>query len=365
MSIKSDLKKEGIEIISQIDTLTVNSIAKNISRRIIETFPELPLTESEVFNKLAKLNMYKAKMAEGMVEANYFYKNTSIYFNEHINDEDIEEFAIHECIHYLQERKDIKNNLTRMGLCKYTKNTPIGLALNESAVQYTASWIIGIEADFEKYYDITLYTPSPSYYPIECSLLNEIVYFTGNDILFKSTILSNDNFENKIIELTSENTFYKIQDNFDKILKLEEQIIKINSKISELEDGSAYIEKYTNKVNKYKQKLVSYFFETQNIIIKNFFDNEFNNITNLEELEQYRRKLYKFTNIIASIKDYTFFDNYYIEMMNKLEHKSNILENGGTETALSSKSRNSFITWLKNLLNLSLKNKKEEKNQIN
>ena len=231
MSIKSDLKKEGIVVTSQIDTLTVNSIAKNISRRIIETFPDFPFTESDIFSKLAKLNMYKAQMVEGMAEANYFYKNTSIYFNEHIDDEDIEEFAIHECIHYLQEVKDDKNNLIRMGLCNYVNHKPIGLALNEAAVQYAASWIIGIEADFEKYYDITLYTPSPSYYPLECSLLNEILYFTGNDILFKSTLFSNDEFKNKIIELTSEDTFDKLQNYFDIILKLEEHIVKLDEEV--------------------------------------------------------------------------------------------------------------------------------------
>ena len=43
-----------------------------------------------------------------MSEANYFYKNTSIYFNEKIDIADIEEFAVHECIHYIQEIKDKK-----------------------------------------------------------------------------------------------------------------------------------------------------------------------------------------------------------------------------------------------------------------
>ena len=57
--------------------------------------------------------MYRAVMPEGMAEANYFYKNTSIYFNEKIAFEDLEEFAIHECIHYIQEVKDKKNNLLR------------------------------------------------------------------------------------------------------------------------------------------------------------------------------------------------------------------------------------------------------------
>ena len=39
MSIESDLKKDGIEIVSKLDTLVVNNIARNISRKIIATFP--------------------------------------------------------------------------------------------------------------------------------------------------------------------------------------------------------------------------------------------------------------------------------------------------------------------------------------
>ena len=106
MSIKSDLKKDGIEVIEKLDTLKINSIARNISLKICKTFPEFNLDQNNLFMRLSRLNMYKANMPEGMAEANYFYKNTSIYFNSHIADEDLEEFAIHECIHHLQEIKD-------------------------------------------------------------------------------------------------------------------------------------------------------------------------------------------------------------------------------------------------------------------
>ena len=108
MSIETELKKDGIEVTEKLDTLKINSIAMNVSLKLCETFPEYKLNQNELFIKLSRLNMYKAKMPEGMAEANYFYKNTSIYFNEHIQDEDLEEFAIHECIHYLQEIKDKK-----------------------------------------------------------------------------------------------------------------------------------------------------------------------------------------------------------------------------------------------------------------
>ena len=40
MSIETDLKKDGIEVIETLDTLKINSLAKNISQKICETFPE-------------------------------------------------------------------------------------------------------------------------------------------------------------------------------------------------------------------------------------------------------------------------------------------------------------------------------------
>ena len=143
MSIQKELEKEGIEVICKLDFLITNDIIKDISRRIIETFPDFEFTNKELCEKLSKLTMYRAKMQEGMAEANYFYKNTSIYFNEHIEYEDLSEFAIHECIHYLQEIKDDNNKLLKMGLCNYINNKPFGLGLNEAAVQYTSSFIIG------------------------------------------------------------------------------------------------------------------------------------------------------------------------------------------------------------------------------
>ena len=106
MSIETDLKKDGIEVIKKLDTLQINSIANNIAAKLCETFPQYNLNQNELFIRLSRLDMYRAKMPEGLAEANYFYKNTSIYFNEHIPDDDIEEFAVHECIQYLQEVKD-------------------------------------------------------------------------------------------------------------------------------------------------------------------------------------------------------------------------------------------------------------------
>ena len=80
--------------------------------------------------------------------------NFVIYFNDHIADDDLEEFAIHECIHYIQEIKDKRNYLLRMGLCDYTEFKIYGLGLNEAAVQLMASKVLAIPKEYVKYFNI-------------------------------------------------------------------------------------------------------------------------------------------------------------------------------------------------------------------
>ena len=335
MSIESDLKKDGIEVVGKLDTLKVNSIARNISNRLCETFPEYGLNQNELFIKLSRLGMYIAKMPEGMAEANYFYKNTSIYFNEHIPFEDMEEFAIHECIHFLQEVKDKRNYLVRMGLCDYTEFKIYGLALNEAAVQLMSSKIIGIPKESVKYFGINFETTSPSYYPLECCLVNQLAYLVGEDILFESTLNSNDNFKNTFIELTSEKNFYSIQNAIDDILSYEENIIKLNNKIVQIDDRNKKVDNMLKKIDELKNEISLTFMRTQNLIISSFFDKQFKCISNLEELENYRKKLYNFKDYLGSCEGYTFFNDYYVEKMADLEHKYNVLENGGLETAIN------------------------------
>ena len=72
----------------------------------------------------------------------------------------------------------------------------------------------------------------------------------------------------------------------------------------------------------------------------------------MEQLENYRHKLDNFKGLIGTVQNYNFFENYYTEMMNKLEHKNNILENGGIETALSKKTHFSFIKFFKKIFNI-------------
>lgn len=337
MSIESDLRKDGIKVISKLDTLFVNNIARNIAAKIVATFPELNFDETNLFIKLSRIDMYTAYMPDGMAEANYFYKNSSIYFNQKIDFEDLEEFAIHECIHHLQEVKTPRNKLIRMGLCTFNALSPMGIGINEAAVQLITSKIIGIKPDFVKYYGIELKSSSPSYYPMECHLVEQMAFVTGYDVLFESTFNSNDNFKNAFIEATSEKVFYAIQNAIDSILGYEEQISKLTNKFTDENQSDKTYKNINEKISDLKHKISLTFMRTQNLIISSYFDKSFSKITNLEELEDYRRNLESFKRLVCRQVGYFFFDNYYIEKMCALEHKCNILENGGVETAIATK----------------------------
>ena len=366
MSIESDLKRDGIEVTQKLDTLKINSIARNVSIKLCETFPEFNLNQNELFIKLSRLNMYKAKMPEGMAEANYFYKNTSIYFNEHIQEEDLEEFAIHECIHYLQEVKDKRNYLLRMGLCDYTEFKIYGLGLNEAAVQLMASKVNGIPKEYVKYFGISFETTSPSYYPLECCLVNQLAYIVGEDVLFESTLNSNDNFKEQFANLTSPKTFMAIQNAIDDILNSEEEIIKLNNNIATIDDRNKKVDGMLEKIDELKSEISLTFMRTQNLIISSYFDTAFNSISNLEEVENYRRKLYNFKNYLGSMEGYTFFNDYYVNKMMELEKKYNSIENGEVETAIKviTKKENIFVSIFKAIKRLLLgKTTKENINE--
>ena len=369
MSIESDLRKDGIEVLKKLDTLKVNSIARNVSIKLCKTFPNFNLNQNELFIKLSRLSMYIAKMPEGMSEANYFYKNCSIYFNEHIADDDLEEFAIHECIHYIQEKKDKKNYLIRMGLCDYTEFKIYGLGLNEASVQLISSKVLGIPKEYVKYFNISFETTSPSYYPLECCLVNQLAYIVGENTLFESTINSNNKFKEELIKLTNYKTYMEIQNSIDKILLMEEEIIKINNKIIKIDDDNKKVASMTKKINSLKKSITSTFIKTQNLIITSYFDKAFYNISDLEKVENYRRKLYDFKNYLGVIEGYTYFNNYYVNKMVDLEDKYNLLENSINNNSndnlyLEKKKKSKIITIMKYIRRIFSKHPLQQRNEL-
>lgn len=369
MNIHSELKREGVEIVEQLDSLKVNNIAINVASKLCLAFPEHNLNRSELFESLSRLNMYVAKMPPDASGAKYFYKDNSIYFNENIDIKEMSKLAVHECIHFIQELRDSNNKLTRMGLYSPFSNT--GLAINEATVQLMASEANMMDKISETYFNISLDTISPDYYPLQCALVNQIAYFTGTYPLYHSTLNSNDVFKNTFILKCNKKTYSTIVKNLDKLVTLESDLnyfvdeLKYANKISSI--------KLLNKlIRKNKDDITSLFFNTQNLIIDKCFKNEFNNIRNLEDIKSFNKKLYNFKDLLGSCDGYTFYNEFYRKMMSAVEEKKlyieqygeiNLFENINNSLMIVDNTKNTFefinifVTKIKKLFGF---NKSEE-----
>lgn len=321
MNIDTELKKDGISVIEPLDEASVNTIAKNVSKKIANAFPNFGFSFDSLYYDFSGLSMYIADIPEGLAEASYFYKNSSVYFRDGMGLSDMEKFAVHELIHHLQEIKDEKGKLVRLGLCTFKGSKPFGMALNEAAVQTIAANVLGSTFENVTYYDINFSTISPNCYPIICNLIAQMAYVTGEEVLFDSTLNSNDHFKNKFSAICGTETYKKVSIAFDAILKLEENLSKLNSKI-QFEDLST--DKTTSlytKMNNLKIQIRKIYFECQELIVKSFFDSIFKSLINSEEIDGFRKRLYSFQELIGTADNYYFFNNYYIEMMEKLDKK--------------------------------------------
>ena len=328
MSINSTLKKEGIRVIGKLNTLEINKIASNISERIVAAFPEHGINQSDIFISIARLDMYLAEMPNDMAMAKYFYKNNSIYFSKDMDLNDLHSLALHECLHFIQEVKNKHGKLLRLGLYNMEKSANDGMALNEAAVQHMASVASNQPLDTVKYYNMELATESPDFYPLQTALLNEMIYFTGSYPLYHSTLYSNDVFKNTFIAKSNEKAYLQIEKNFDLIYEYEtllsKQVYNL-SLCSEEYKSINKIRKINSKIDAYKQIILEKTLETQNLILLNCFNTEFDNIKTLEHVKNFEQNMYNFRHVIITTQNYNFYNDFYADMMDKVQEKKDFL----------------------------------------
>lgn len=350
MSIESDLKKDGIKVVGTLDTLSVNTLAHDVAEKICKTFPEQNFIFHNLFIALSRIPMYIAEMPDGFAEANYFYKNSSIYFKTGVSIDELEKFAIHEFIHYLQEIKDKKGNLVKLGLCNFGDLKIQGMALNEGAVQLMASKALGQNQEIVKYYGISLPTNSPTYYPILCNLVAQMAYVVGEENLFDSTFYGTDLFKERFANLCGLNSLLKIQDNLDKIMNIEEKIIKLNQKLVQDNCEGMKAQRIASKISKNKDKLKSLYFVTQDLIYTSYFETQFTRITTTADIDSYRFRLYNYKNYIGITEDYSNFNDYYINKMMDLDNKYESIINNTAITVVNNSTISVFFRKMKALL---------------
>ena len=106
MSEKNTLGNTGIRVIDKIEDKKIIDIVNQVSTRIMTAFPDNKLNYLDIYKTLLDTPMYYARIPKGLSKANYYYKDSSIYFSTDASFDEIDEFFFHECVHRLQERKD-------------------------------------------------------------------------------------------------------------------------------------------------------------------------------------------------------------------------------------------------------------------
>ena len=350
MSIESDLKKDGIKVVRPLDTLSINTISRNTAEKLCKTFPEQNFIFQNLFIALSRIPMYIAEIPDGFAEATYFYKNSSMYFKQGLSLDELEKFAVHEFIHYLQEIKDKKGHLLRLGLCDFEEIKVCGMGLNEGAVQLMAAKANKCEEEIVKYYGISLPTTSPSYYPILCNLVRQMAYVTGESALYDSTFYGSATFKENFSSLCSLNSFLKVQNNLDKIMEIEEKAIKLNNKLMSDKCEGMKAQKVARKIEECKERIRKIYFETQNLIYTSYFNTQFIKISTTADIDEYRLKLYNYKNYIGITDNYSDFNEFYINKMIDLDVKYERIMNN-TDVAIVNNSKVAkFFRKLKSLL---------------
>ena len=315
MSIDYLLKKEGIVNIKPLSVNQIKAISKDIAIKLCLAFPEHDLDRQSLYNSFCSLDMYTATMPKDSSGAKYVSNSNSIYFNENIDFSAIPEVAMHECIHFIQDQR-LNGANAYVGLTSFSS----GLALNEAAVQLMASEANMANIEEEKYFGITLHTISPNYYPLECTLVNEVAYFTGTYPLYHSVLNNNEIFKNTFIAKFNKRIYNRFTRQLDKLLHLENELNCYNSELETCEKVSD-IKELNNIITNQKAQIQRLFFNIQNFIIRNCFACAYNSISTMDDLREVKMKLYNFKNIIGTTDGYSFYNAFYCDMMNALENK--------------------------------------------
>lgn len=330
MNTNSILKKEGIEINSKLDSNQIKKIAQIISQKICEAFPEHNLNIDNLFDTISTLDMFIAKMPDTSVAAKYFSKNNAIYFSDKIDWNNIDTLAIHESLHAIQEIKNSRGKLLKLGLYDVISNK--GQGINEASVQLMAAKATHTPCDTVKYYNMNFSTPSPLYYPIETALMQQIIYFTGSYPLFHSTLHSNNIFKNTFISKCNEKTYHTIETNFDLLLRYEEQLSFYSSALttySEYTTKQTKIKKLNAKINSIKSSILEITIATQNLIMEHCFESEFEAIRDNASLNHFQQRLYEFHSFLITTDSYSFYQSFYCKMRQRLEEKRQLLKEFG------------------------------------
>lgn len=341
MDLNRALKTVGIGPIRSLSFVEMNQIIQNFVEQLVITFPNQKLKYQEIVAKMFECHMYVAHIPENLGTANYFYKNQAIYYKEGTNFKQLDDYIVHECLHYFQDGRKSGDPLERMGLCTFQEFKIYCMALNESAVQYITSKILKRNKVQIKYAGIVLDTRSPNYFPLLCNLIEQMVFLIGENALVDSVLFSNEHFAYSFMDVAGENALKEIQAGFDTLLELKQ------NNNEELEKQEILIKQQYEKI--------------QNLILTSYFDGAFTLLETIEEIEEYKQLLEDYKKYLGNVDNYYFYEQYKEKQLDKLDKKAVTISRRNSKDMLAVISNNKIFAFFRAIRNLIFKGKEEYK----
>lgn len=298
MNISKKLEKIGIIPLNELNIEERNYIAKNVASKLCDNINCLSDSYNEIYMRLFNCRMYYADIENKYGEVVYSYNDDTIYYSESLNVQDINEYVVHECIHYLQNFNKISNKVKRAGLCKFTDLKIMQLGINEAIVQYITAKAMNYNFKRINNDVVSIYTNSDVRYKYMTSLINQILFFIGEETAIKSSINSTEDFENELYNCFEENT-EKIFNNFDFILE------------------------ENDRIDKNEYKIIDVYIKTQELIYMTFFVKTYKRLATTKEIDECVQKLTDYEEIMGkgigdNNKEY--YDRFY-DFKNDMESK--------------------------------------------
>ncbi|MBR6033408.1 MAG: hypothetical protein IKP28_01460 [Clostridia bacterium] len=302
MDLEKALRTVEIEPIRSLTFAEVGQIVQNFSQRLTLAFPNSELKLANVMEKMFECHMFLADIPDNLGNANYFYKTQAIYFKLNANFETLDDYIVHECIHYFQDIRDEKRELQRMGLCRFREFKIYNMALNEAAVQYITSKALESKKEEINYGGLTIKTTSPKYYPVLTSLMEQIAFLLGDDAVVESTLFSTDRFTFELMDVIGERNFNKIQSGFDKILEIRQ---------------TAY-----EDIAKQESLIANEYIKIQNILIQEYFKGALVFVETKDDANEYKRKIENFKDYIKDYDNLKTYEKIKEKQLEKLSKKT-------------------------------------------
>lgn len=323
MGISKLLKKFDIKVIGKVTKEQQIIISDNVATKISNKFNYIEY--SYIYTKLMKAKMYIAIIPEGITRAIYSYEEDTLFISDEEDLNFVSRELLYECIHAMQDIRNNKGKIKQLGQCIFSDFKVYAMALNEASIQYIVAKIFNDEEKYVEAYGIKAKTYSPNKYPLICNILKQLLFFSKEETLVKSTIYSTDEFIIDGIEEIGEASYVNIQKNLDEMLYASEEIIGTKRKIrEETKEGNIEdIDKALNKIYEKEVAIRKLYMDCQMNIFTMYFDRLFNRIENLQDIKYYKNKIEDFKDLIGfyTNEEQEYFLEYYKGYYEKKQEK--------------------------------------------